>query len=793
VRSCTSYPFCATWNDGISYLVYGVEWMKWPKRFNTVFYKLMFTYSLLLLVTIVFVGITSYVIIARTLNEEVERNDKELLAYVETMSEHSVFTTVQKLYQKLVVPHYKTVDMMSFFGEANLEDRMQDVYDAHQYLKEVVENQYNVVDSVDFYFLKSNAIMSSELALHHVQNDLEDSWVNEVGRVTDQTRWFVTKALDPKGNQINAITYIGPYPEKSSSGPQGYIAIQINELSLSNILKQSVNQDTSQLFILTPNEIVSRSGRELPANLSFVEQIRSYPGTDGHIIVDIGGTNSIVSFHTLESTGWKIVRITSVEKFYAKNSYMRNMLILIGIIALLIGYAISNVLTARMYNPLKSIVDKAKRLFGDASNDASGLAADNNEYAQINALINNLSGKVESLETTLESNLPVIKSKLILDLFQGNMNSYQELEERFELLQMKLPADQYYTFVTLELDYELMRHISLKNRQLIIYSLIDEIDSHTATPLFRLASESPSQYRIEVLICANQPDDEAVARLFQELAAKLAADFYVTMVALIGTWERDPLQLEHGYKQSGALLKYTYFHPSQSVLFMEALMRREASTAEMDELLLEEFARALKGKRPDAIKEGLLAFMNALKSGSFSTNYSHKMLRELVYIYYRFVKDMNLSTRDILSKQLFTEFENIRNIEEFERWSMNVIETTFSFMELTTNTSKSAEIVKTVKAYVASHLPEDLSLDVAASVVFLSPRYLSKIFKQEAGENFVDFVTKERMNAAAAKILSTEETIEAIALGVGYNNPAYFTKRFKETFGVTPTAYRERK
>jgi two-component system response regulator YesN len=768
--------------------------MKLWKRFNTVFYKLMFTYSLLLIVTIVFVGISSYVMISRTLNEEVERNDKELLTYVETMSEHSVYSTVQKLYQKLVVPHYETVDIMSLFNEANLEKHMSDVYDAHHYLKVIVEAQYNVIDSIDFYFLKSNTIVSSELALHAVQNDVEDSWIKEISRVTEESHWFVTKTIDPKGRQINAITYIGPYPANAAANAKGYIAIHINEMALSNILKQSVNQDTSQLFILTPSEIVSRSGRNLPSDLSFIGRIRNYPNSDGHFVVDIDETSSIISFHTLESSGWKIVRVTSVEKFYAKNNYMRNILILIGVIALLIGYGISNILTARIYNPLKLIIDKTRRIFGEAHTGPADYSGDSNEYAQINAVINNLSFKVTSLETTLEANLPLIKNKLIHDLFQGNIDNHQDLAERFELLKVDLPVSQHYTFGILQLDFVLMSHLSLENRQFIIYSLIDLIEGYDkSSTLHCLACESSSGYRIEVLISSSEPDSREIASLFQELSSNLAANFFVTAVALVGPWMMEPLELEKIYKKSEQLFKYSYFLPSQSVFFVDELIRREQHTEDNYEDLLEEFARALKGKRLEQAKASLIAFMDVIKTGNCAADYCHKMLRDLVYVYYRFVKDMNLSTRDILTKQLFAEFENIRNVVEFEHWSMNVIETTFSFIEVN-NKNKSSDIIKTVKEYVANHLSEDLSLDVAAGVVFLSPRYLSKIFKQEAGENFVDFVTKERMNAAVAKLgVSTDETIENIALQVGYNNPAYFTKRFKETFGVTPTAYRDRR
>ena len=99
-------------------------------------------------------------------------------------------------------------------------------------------------------------------------------------------------------------------------------------------------------------------------------------------------------------------------------------------------------------------------------------------------------------------------------------------------------------------------------------------------------------------------------------------------------------------------------------------------------------------------------------------------------------------------------------------------------------------MIDTIKSYIAEHLHEDLSLNAVAEVVYLSPRYLSRMFKQETGENFVDYVTRMRMDKAAQLLHSTEHNIEQIAASLGYNNPAYFTKKFKEIYGMTPSNYR---
>ena len=53
-----------------------------------------------------------------------------------------------------------------------------------------------------------------------------------------------------------------------------------------------------------------------------------------------------------------------------------------------------------------------------------------------------------------------------------------------------------------------------------------------------------------------------------------------------------------------------------------------------------------------------------------------------------------------------------------------------------------------------------------------------------------EFIRETKMTHAARKLLVTNEPISAIAYELGYEAPSYFTKCFKEVFGVTPQEYR---
>jgi len=87
----------------------------------------------------------------------------------------------------------------------------------------------------------------------------------------------------------------------------------------------------------------------------------------------------------------------------------------------------------------------------------------------------------------------------------------------------------------------------------------------------------------------------------------------------------------------------------------------------------------------------------------------------------------------------------------------------------------------------------DISLNTVAEYIGLSPTYFSTIFKQELGINFIDYLTKTRINEAKILLRSTDKRISDIAMEVGYRDQHYFSSSFKKYQGYTPKAYRENK
>lgn len=101
------------------------------------------------------------------------------------------------------------------------------------------------------------------------------------------------------------------------------------------------------------------------------------------------------------------------------------------------------------------------------------------------------------------------------------------------------------------------------------------------------------------------------------------------------------------------------------------------------------------------------------------------------------------------------------------------------------------EIVEKAKQFIMEHLSEDLSLPKIASMLFISPNYLSRLFKKATGEGFNEYIVRKRIEKAKLLLETTNLKTNQIALLVGYRDTNYFSLAIKKSTGMCPKNFRD--
>jgi two-component system response regulator YesN len=105
--------------------------------------------------------------------------------------------------------------------------------------------------------------------------------------------------------------------------------------------------------------------------------------------------------------------------------------------------------------------------------------------------------------------------------------------------------------------------------------------------------------------------------------------------------------------------------------------------------------------------------------------------------------------------------------------------------------ARNADVIFKAVNYIRRQYRRRLTLEETASYVHLSPMYFSRVFKEDAGVNFVAYVNRVRVEAASTLLTSGDLAIADVSAMVGFEGQSYFTKVFRKVKGMTPGAYRK--
>ena len=97
-----------------------------------------------------------------------------------------------------------------------------------------------------------------------------------------------------------------------------------------------------------------------------------------------------------------------------------------------------------------------------------------------------------------------------------------------------------------------------------------------------------------------------------------------------------------------------------------------------------------------------------------------------------------------------------------------------------------------IKDYIDRNYKKDISAKDVAGILGYSDVYFSKVFKQLFDDNFINYLTKIRIDRAKVLLKDVSFNIKEVGKSVGYADSNYFTKVFKRSVGMSPSEYRNK-
>jgi AraC-like DNA-binding protein len=93
-------------------------------------------------------------------------------------------------------------------------------------------------------------------------------------------------------------------------------------------------------------------------------------------------------------------------------------------------------------------------------------------------------------------------------------------------------------------------------------------------------------------------------------------------------------------------------------------------------------------------------------------------------------------------------------------------------------------------SYIEQHFKEHIDQKELATRCGMTPFRFSRLFKQTCGVGFLEFILRKRMESAEGLLCNSQMSVTSIAYEMGFQDPSYFTRAFKQHFGCCPSDYR---
>lgn len=763
------------------------------KKWNTAFANLAISYISIVLVIILLLCSVFYIYFSSKYKEELQSRNQLILENTARTIESTVLQRVQQIYLDLSL--YSTADLRTF-ADSPFHTNTSKVMDLQELLKSEVASHSDIVQAVHLYDPRQNVMLSSLYGLKF-NADQGDSgvfladWMSGMRSSKLSSIWTKARLIPEDifsrlpGTPSNAlITYAHSYPFQSSGEASDLIiAIDVKERAVSGIIHNMLPTQYESTFILNPSgdvimgpdqEALGQQGN-YDASITKVLRSESAGGSFGD---QISNTSYVVSYQTLPSTGWKIYSAMPASFFYEKSIMVQKLILGICLTAILLGIVLSGVWARASYSPIKRLVQKIRDLSGPSPEQGT------NEYKLIDTAFIRLSDKVSNLEETLQANSSIIRHNVVMNMLQGTY-SREELTEELKFLGI---SQAYRYFCCLLLDSgETAAGLSSKNMEVITYRMIQWLESVQLPGYHLMAEELPGK-RIALILSTNEASDTLLDQFSQRVLSEGKQLFHLDLQLSWGAWVEEMTSIHRSYTEAQTLMKYGYFLPECSILKDRSLLDRENSLDEIPQPLLLRFRDKLHARQLSEVIQAADQLVSTMREGNYPADYCHFILANTVFVYSDYLKSVRYKHPGLGHVDLYHQYIEIHHIQSFRNWLVDSV-TTFLDQTGKRNSERALTTIELAKQYIGGHLSGDLSLEAVSAQVFISPKYLSKLFKEELGVTYTDYVTSQRMERAKMLLESDNMTVEQIASTVGYGTAAYFIKKFREMYGCTPGSY----
>lgn len=732
------------------------------------FVRLLSVYLPIFYLAIVFLGFVFFMTMSQIMNSHMVRSNETYARNIMQTIESSLQTINQMIIREIHVNE----DLQKFLYLENHPDINEHLL--HSKLSQKFSSfmvNFPLIDSIYYYRMSDQKVLSSSALLpmeYFGDRDFVERLADgEMPYPWTSVRPFRLFANEEHPRQV--ISLVKNVPLLSDGN--GFLVVNVSTKALEHMVREWNTQEISYTAVYDQEgNLILSTGEEAGDELSVI--VSDY-------------------------AGWEVRSGLRESYNYGMISDFYYGWLILGLVFIGLGTA-AIVFFARKYtSPIDSMLNRIRHYSKSRSTEFPEWISDHPRF--IERMVDHLIEIANQYSDIHQENLLYRRKQLFIDWVGGERALERETWEK-EMAELGLETDfsvRYAAVAEIQQYEKMCEKYNDRDQYLfkyVIESVFQEIGTESDVSVW---TEWLDPGRLTVLLQyrsaeADAADQHAVS-LCERARSWIAQNTEYIVTVGIGSgateWNRVPASLEEAEK---ALLQKP-IDGNATIAYWEAAAQGKHDTLNClhaVHCIAEGFKR-----RNETWEKDLIRFADEMLARLTVRQDVDHMIQYLLFHLANAFTELPATYKEIWDQteiRLKEELKHYGSIEELRDLLLKQMRRAAEEIEKLRKTRRNQEILQQVKEYIEEHYNDpNLSLGLLSERFHMNQSYMSRLFKEEFGENFVDYLAKRRISRSKALLETTDCPLQDIALQVGYLYTFTFNRVFKRIVGLTPGEYRK--
>ncbi|WP_179215942.1 helix-turn-helix domain-containing protein [Paenibacillus sp. MY03] len=673
-------------------------------------------------------------------------------------------------------------DMISlFFQETSIRDRQYWDYRTAIVLNELLES-HPLIDSIYLYRTRDNMVLSPTTFIR----------LDEFG-----DKQFVGRKL----SSLQPFRWTSNREYREQSGD--------STVDVVSLVKYANLSDRSLVVVNVSTERLSHLIRGMtPSGLNYFElsdvdggvvATRDWPNATKERWRERPESGAEWSNAQSEYTGWTVRSGVYEGGIMQWVSTLFYVWITLGFLTIAGGIIWLIFVTRRNYRPIQMISQRMTEYFQQKRQELT-LPDRDDELKYIETAVNKLLDQSSLLLEQNKENLAYRKRHVFLQLLEGAVSG-QTIEWRQEVEQFGGAIDHSRLLVAIvEIDgyQDISGKYTSRDLYLLKHVMYSALDEMAETETCRVWSEWIERHQLGVLFIIEHDGnaDEQALSLMERLKAWVNRHLPYTVTVGVGNWQEDAANVVESYESALEALNY------KASLGMNRIIKHTDIAAKPPLEILKQSQRvravgqSFRSGEVDWERHWHELF-EEWREQLFTKDELLGMLNYLIYQLHKEISELPKEFQTIWNDGPHAQLNGIMGRQEtldtIQKECFGVLQDTFRRMSDLRESKHNHHLIRGVKQYIHEHYNDsNLSHAHLEKEFGLTASYLSRLFKEEFGVKFIDYLSQTRIEKAIELLKAyPDKTVQSIAEEVGYMHGITFIRAFKKYTGSTPGNYRK--